>query len=132
MQHQIIDRDQTADRDRIEIAIILGQLLQDALTTPSYVGLVVDEVGLRWQQRLREHEISRQLLAEMDPLPGDGTHRWRAERTDLHRFVDEFTFAVEGRQDVPDAVRAQIWRAYAQSLAPAGHPVHEVTENPGC
>lgn len=113
-------------RTSVIIGVILGQLLRDALPNPEYVALIADYVERKWAERVQEFLAAGHLLAQIAPLPmGEPEAKpWPDERTALHRFVDEFTWAVEGRQDLPDDVRARVWLAYAVKLAPTGHPIH--------
>jgi hypothetical protein len=38
--------------------------------------------------------------------------------------VDDYTFEVEGPEDLPDDIRAQVWLSHVVKLAPSWHPIH--------
>jgi hypothetical protein len=123
MTSQIIDRQ--LDQPSTLIGIVLGQILHtDGMTTPGYIMIIADDVHQKWQERRCEHEVARQLLDQIDPVPAPQPEPGPDERSALHAFVDEYTHQVERRQDLPNDTRERLWLAHALQLAPQGHPIH--------
>ncbi len=104
--------DQRASRDRALVAIVLTEIVYPAVADPSRILLAVDDVTRRWRQhlyRLAANNLGHRLL-EYESV------------TALRRFVDDYTAAVEGYQDLPDDMRAEAWRSHIARLAPADPP----------
>jgi hypothetical protein len=124
--------EQGASHDRAIVGIVLGQLLRDALSTPEWVLLVVDDVLQRWYKHL--DDLWARAREDWDKHIG----RLRVavnmpEYTILHQFIDSYTHGVEGFEDLPNNTMEEVWFRHALRLAPEGHPIHnnELDRDPG-